>query len=119
MKVTVLPSGSVEIEFHNGDHRSALALIRSLQGVREAVHVPVSGEEVLLDPAVLTAAQRSVYNVLAGHPTGCHISAVAEEMGMDKGIVNARLVSLTNRGFAERLRAGTYRLAGEDVSLVE
>lgn len=125
MKVTVLPDGSVEFEVHDGDGQSALDLIRSLQGVREDESVEDKSVEdggpveVLLDPALLTPTQRTVYDVLAEHPTGCHASAVAQELNLEQSIVNARLVALKNRGFAERLRPGTYRLAGEDVPLTE
>ena len=122
MKVTVLTDGTVEMEVRNGDGQAALDLIRSLQGrVSEVTEWEFSEPDVLLDSAVifqprymlLPPTERSVYDVLAQHPTGCHVSVAAEELGVSRGIANARLVSLTNRGFAERILRGTYRLIGD------
>lgn len=113
MKVVVHADGSVEMEIHSGDGQTALDLIRSLQGVSEVVVEDDSDE--LLDSAVLSPCERTVYEVLELHPKGCHVSVVAEYLGLSRAITNARLVSLHNRGFTERIAKGTYRLRGEDV----
>ena len=113
MKALIHPDGTVELEIHNGDGQAALDLIRSLQGAGEAT---VEEEhEVLLDSAVLTPAERSVYEVLAEHRNGCHVTVVATELTLSRSVANSRLVALTNRGFAERIMRGTYRLIGDDV----
>lgn len=119
MKVTVQPDGTIELEVTNGDGQAALDLIRSL-GVREVAEPADESDDesddedvIWLDPAQLTKPLREAYDALAEFPRGAHVSVIAERMGKSQSLVNSRLVALRKRGFAEWLRSGTYRLAGE------
>ena len=106
MRITVgLPDGEIIIEAGEGEAQAAVDLIQTLQGRPGRHH----------DPAALTRLQRETYEVLAEHPEdGCHYSTVAARLGIGRAMAAARCNALRNLGYAERLRAGVYRLTGKE-----
>ena len=63
------------------------------------------------DIAMLTPKQSDVYKALLKHPRGAHYIALAEEIGLDSGVVNARLNDLVKNHdgkIVKRVAAGTF-----------
>ena len=105
MKVTITPDGTIELDVSNGDGQAALDLIRSLQ-VADPPPAPLQRH----DPAALSPIQRGTLEVLQAHPEGCHYTVVAEFLGLSPSVANTRCQAVTHLGFAERIRAGVYRV---------
>ena len=125
MKALIHPDGTVELEIHNGDGQAALDLIRSLQGASEVEQPAVDAEQVD-EPEYLreellpmTAAELTVYDALLalGADTpgeAVHVGTLAQYMKLGRGIVNARCVSATNRGWLTRHRKGVYWVSAQE-----
>lgn len=62
------------------------------------------------DAAALSPKQLEAYQVVMRHPNGAHYTAVAKELNLDAGVVNARLNSIVQRkdGLMRRCAAGTF-----------
>lgn len=62
------------------------------------------------DAASLTPKQREVFDAVRKHAHGAHYNAIAEELNLDPGVVNARLNSIVNNytGLLKRCGAGTF-----------
>lgn len=113
LKAFIHPDGTVELEIHNGDGQAALDLIRSLQGGREA-EANGQGEPVArVDIEALSPAEQTAYDALLalGATTpekSVHVNKLAKHMKLGRGIVNARCVAATNRGWLTRHTKGAY-----------
>lgn len=63
------------------------------------------------DVAMLTPKQSEIYKALLKHSGGAHYVALAEEMGLESGVVNARLNDLVKNHdgkIVKRVAAGTF-----------
>ena len=79
MKVTV---DGFEVE---GTEDEILRLVK-------AIRQDQNGSDTLgFDSSVLTPKQREVFEVVAKHPNGIHVSLVAKEANIDVGVANSRL----------------------------
>jgi len=149
LKAFIHPDGTVELEIHNGDGQAALDLIRSLQGGREAEAKPIptlwsnrprkreawespdtalingQGEPVAyVDIEALSPAEQTAYDALLalGATTpekSVHVNKLAKHMKMGRGVVNARCVAATNRGWLTRHTKGAYWVSARDYADLE
>lgn len=104
MKIRVEADGAIEIDVNGDNAEAAVKLIRRLQGnTAPAAAVPA-------DSAGLTPMQAEVFDILVKCPDGCHYSVVKRKLSLSRAAANSRCQYLVKLGYAERIRAGVYRV---------
>lgn len=117
MKVTVTPSGDVQLEVTDGDGAAAVELIHQLQADAAQRRTDDEKQSHSVALASLTAKQRKLYDVLCDfdQPQGCHVSGLAALLETTQGAVSHMLnVVLVPRHLARRVTRGHYRAIQEE-----
>lgn len=104
MKVTISPTGEIQLDTNGSTPAEIAALVRELSAKDEPR--PQGPAPVMLGT---TMAETWDFLVEHDNPKGVHIQAVAQRFGISKDAAGQRLVQLVNEGHAERVVMGRYR----------
>lgn len=99
MKIT---KGDVTVEVDDVEQVAKILRLLSDDGSKTTKH---------READCLTPNQRAAYTALAAHENGAHYTLIAEELGVDAGVMNGRLNSLMhNQHLVLRTSAGTFKV---------
>lgn len=120
MKVIISANGDVVLDITNGDGQTAIDLIHALQADARQKEASknrslTSRESQTMVPTggtgKLNTIQYRTWEYLCENDiaSGVHVSQVAHAFGLSNTSANARLVTLFNLGYAQRVAKGYYR----------
>jgi hypothetical protein len=103
VKVTISPTGEIQLETNGSSPAEIAALVRELQQQNDKPNGPA--------PVSLGTLMAETWDFLAEHdnPKGIHLQAVAQHFKISKEAAGQRMQGLVNDGHAERVSAGRYR----------